>query len=296
MSNRISVSGSRWTSSTTWSGLHLVDIAVLFSVPIALLAVFLLPAPTRQSLVFQYTEPTVLTAFTAPFVHLGPAHLVVNVFAYFLVVPVAYLLSVASGCRDRFFVVFVTFVLVFPILLSYLNLAVLRPTAGVGFSGVVMAFVGYLPLALADHLDNRADIGPSETLAPVFFFLGIALIAGLSVQSVQRDRATVLLGTGGLVLTAILSALLYWLSAPDRATDVYRKIRSTTGRAGSVELLGFAGIVFVSFLFVAFPPEVVDGSTIVNVYVHLLGYALGFISTYATVTFGERLPIEGTAI
>lgn len=296
MSNRISVGGFSRFRSAPWSGFYPVDVLVLLSVPIALVAVFLLPVTTLQSLVFEYTDPTLLTAFAAPFVHLGVTHLAVNVLGYVLIVPVAYLLSVASGRRERFFVVFVTFVLVFPVLLSYLNLAVRRPTASVGFSGVIMAFVGYLPLALADYLDERADVGPSETVAPVLFFLGMALVAGLSIQSVQRDRATVLLGTGGLILTAILSALLYWLSAPDHAIDVYRKVRTTAGRAGSVELLGFASVVFVSFFFVAFPPEVADGGTVVNVYVHLLGYALGFISTYATVEVGSLLPGDEPAI
>lgn len=296
MRNRSLVPGSRPFSSATWRGFYPLDLVLLLSVPALLGLVSLLPYPLRRSLIFEYAAPTLLTAFTAPFVHLGPAHLVVNILGYFLVVPVAYLLSVASGRRARFFAAFATFVLVFPVVLSYLNLAVVRPGASGGFSGVVMAFVGYLPLALADYLEERADVGPSETLAPVLFFLGIALIAGLSVQSVQRDRATVLLGTSGLVLTAILSALLYWLSSPDYARDVLRKVRTTAGRPGTVELLGFSSVVFVAFLFVAFPSDVTGGATIVNVYVHLLGYALGFISTYATVEFGTVLPGDGTTI
>ncbi|MBO4248787.1 hypothetical protein IL252_13265 [Halomicrobium sp. IBSBa] len=295
MSNRSPVERSD-RITPRWSGLHPTDIAVLFSVPILLGLVFLLPLSTRQSLVFEYTDPTLLTAATAPFVHLSTSHLAVNVVGYFLVVPVAYLLSVASGRRSRFFAAFFTFVLVFPVLLSYLNLAVVRPAAGTGFSGVTMAFVGYLPLALADFLEAHADVGPSETVAPTLFFLGIALVAGLSVQSVQQDRATVWLGTAGLILTAILAALLYWLSAPDRVTDVVRKLRGISYRPGNAELLGFSGVVFVSFFFVAFPPTTATGATVVNVYVHLLGYALGFIATYTTVEVGAQLPGEETPI
>jgi membrane associated rhomboid family serine protease len=269
---------------------------VLFSVPIVLVAVFSLPPSVRQSLVFEYTDPSLVTAFSAPFVHLSLSHLVVNVLGYVIVVAVAYLLSVASGRRRRFFVSFVTFVLVFPVLLSYLNLAVVRPTAGLGFSGVVMAFVGYLPLALADYLDERVGVGPSEALAPVFFFFGIALVAGLSVQSVQRERATVLLGTSGLVLASLLSAALFWLSAPDRTTEALSKVKRATRIPGHVELFSAASVVFVSFLFVAFPSNLADGSTVVNVYVHLLGYALGFITAYTTVTLGARLPGAETVV
>lgn len=289
MDNRNESAGWRHDGFGTWARFHLADLAILFSVPILLLGVFSLPVATRRSLVFDYTDPTLVTAVAAPFVHLSPSHLAVNVLGYFLVVPVAYLLSVASGRRARFFAAFLTFVLVFPALLSALNLAVVRPTGGVGFSGVVMAFVGYLPLALADYLEARADVGPSGTVAPVLFFLGIALVAGLSVQSVQQDRATVLLGTAGLILTALLGALLYWLSTPDRAGDVFRKILRMSRRPGNAELFGFAAILFVSFFFVAFPPAAADGATAINVYVHLLGYALGFIATYATVEVAALL-------
>lgn len=285
--------GGLWS---TRRGIYPFDLVALLAVPIALIGVFLLPTEARQSLVFEYARPTPVTAFASSWVHLGPVHLAVNLLGYLLVAPVAYLLSVASGRRTRFLVVFATFVLAFPALLSYLNLAVFRPAMSAGFSGVVMAFVGYLPLALADYLEDRADVGPSETLAPVLFFLGMGLVAGLSVQSVERDRATVLLGTAGLVLVAVLSALLYWLSTPERATDVVEKMRTAADRPGNLELLVYAGAVFVSFLFVAFPPNVADGVTVVNVYVHLLGYALGFIATYTTVEIGRLLPGDATTI
>jgi len=294
--SRLRSAGAVDLVSTTWRGFYLVDLAVLFSVPVLLAGVFLLPVGTRESLVFEYTAPTLATAVSSSFVHLSPAHLLVNVVGYSLVVPAAYLLSVASGRRVRFFVVFGTFLLVFPSVLSYLTLAVARPGAGVGFSGVVMAFVGYLPLALASYLEERADVGSSGTLGPIFFFLGIGLIAGLSVQSVERDRATVLLGTSGLILTALLSALLYWLSASVEPGTVVQKLRAMARHSGAAELLGFAGVLFVVFLFVAFPSDVGSGTTVVNVYVHLLGYALGFISTYATVELGLALPSEGRTI
>ncbi|PSP95516.1 hypothetical protein BRC91_02340 [Halobacteriales archaeon QS_4_62_28] len=283
-------------TGSCWNGFHPVDMVALFSVPVVLAIVFSLSPSTRQSLVFEYTDPSLVTAFTAPFVHLSVGHLAVNVLGYAVVVAAAYLLSVASGRRQRFFVAFVTFVFVLPVLLSYLNLAVVRPTAGLGFSGIVMAFVGYLPLALADYLEERVDVGPSETLAPMFFFLSIALVAGLSVQSVQQERATVLLGTSGIVVASMLSASLYWLSVPDRATEILAKVKTATRMPGHIELFSAASVVFVTFFFVAFPPDPAGSATIVNVYVHLLGYALGFITTYTTIVVGSRLPGPGTVV
>lgn len=267
---------------------RLVDVAVLALVPIALWLVFLWPRGVRRSLAFDYTDPSVLTAFTANFVHLGAGHLVVNVVTYALVVPVVFTLSVASGRRGRFYAAFLTFVLVFPFVLSYLNLAVVRSAVGVGFSGVVMAFVGYLPFALADALDVHFDIGSATDVAPALFFVSIALIAGLSVQSVVGDP-TVLLGTSGLVLAALLSALLYALGAYDGGEGVGRKLRAAIGRAGYFELVFVGFVLFLVLPFMAFPTEPAAGDGVSNLYVHLLGYALGFMVTYATATVTARI-------
>jgi hypothetical protein len=40
-------------------------------------------------------------------------------------------------------------------------------------------------------------------------------------------------------------------------------------------------VVFLSYPFVAFPSNPIGDGTVVNLYTHLLGFALGFISTYS---------------
>lgn len=268
------------------------DLAALLAVPVVLLAVFALPAPLRRSLAFEYTDPTVPTAFVSPFVHLAETHLLVNVVGYLLVVPTAYLLSVASGHRTRFFVAFATFIVAFPPVLSYLNLAALRSASGLGFSGVLLAFVGYLAFAIADHLHANLGVGPATSVGAVLFFVGFAVAAPLSVRSVTVDRATVALGTGGLVLATLLSAVLFGLSAAEQTGGLRRVLRLATLRRGSFALGVLALGVFVAVQFVAFPPRpAVDGGTI-NLYTHLLGYALGFTVTYVSVPVFDR--IDGT--
>lgn len=264
------------------------DVAALVLVPLVLLGVFLLPEPLRRGFVFEYGDPTLLTAYVAPFVHLSGSHLLVNLVGYALVLPTVYALSVLSDTRGRFWIVFVTFVAVFPPLLSALNLAIPRPSYAVGFSGVVLAFVGYLPIAIAEYLEVHFDVGPREMVAPTTFFLGLALIAVLSVQSVVPANATVLLGTAGLVVATLLSALLFWIAALDEGR--FRPAARATARLpGYLELATAAGILFVGIQFVAFPGDPTLAGGVVNLYVHLLGYALGFISVYATLQVDARL-------
>ncbi len=279
----------RLTTGLSQPVVTILEFAALGVVPLVLVAIFTLPEPLRRSFVFQYADPTLVTAYVAPFVHLGQSHLVVNLVGYAIVVPVVYALSTVSGQRRRFWIVFVTYILVFPPILSYLNLAIPRPAVGVGFSGIVLAFVGYLPIAIADFLDEHFGIGPRELVAPMTFFLGLALIAVLSVQSVVPANATVLLGTAGLVVATLLCALLFWIAAinkqPFRPSST-----SQAGMPGYLELAIAAGLLFIGIQFVAFPGDPIVAGGVVNLYVHLLGYALGFISVYSTLQVDSRLP------
>jgi hypothetical protein len=271
---------------------HPVDVAVLLSVPAVLSVVYLFPDAVRQPLVFDYTDPSLWTAFASTFVHLDSTHLLVNLTTYALVVPMVYLLSVMSNSRHLFYSAFVAFVVVFPFILSYLNLAIFRPSVAFGFSGIVMAFVGFLPIALADFLETTFDIGPKRTIAPMFFFIGIALTSVLSVQSVVPENRTVLLGSSGIALVAVLSALLYALSAYRGGSAFRSKLRAALDASGYSELAVASLVLFLGFPFVAFPGTVAVGDSQLNLYVHLLGYALGFIMVYATVETADRVRLS----
>lgn len=266
------------------------DAALLASVPVVLALVFALPAPVRRSFAFEYRDPSLLTAYAAPFVHLTSSHLLSNVVGYCILVPVAYALSVLSGGREQFYAVFVTFVLVFPPVLSYLNLAVLRASASVGFSGVLLAFLGYLPVVIARDLDAQFDIGPGRFLSPALFFVGTALVAVLSLRSVLFSNPTVLLGTSLLVVAILLSAVLFLLATVDSAESSWSGLRGVVAAPGHSEVLSAAGVLFVGFPFVAFPPDPTAAAGVVNLYVHLLGYAMGFMVTYSTAEVTARLP------
>jgi hypothetical protein len=275
-----------------WERTGGLDVVALVWVPALLLVVYLLPAELRRSLAFEYMNPSLLTAFTSNFVHLDGGHLLVNVAVYTLVVPVLYALSATSGNRRQFYTVFVTFLLVFPFALSYLNLVVVRPAFAVGFSGVTMAFVGYLPFALAAHADANFDIGPASVIAPVLFFLSLALISVLSVRSVAGSDPVVILGTRGLVLAALLSALLYALSAYDRGERFRAKLSAAVAAPGYFDIVVVGLILLVALPFAAFPADPVTTAGVLNLYVHLLGYALGFIVTYATAEASTRFFAE----
>lgn len=211
---------------------------------------------------------------------------------YLLVVPVVYVCSVITGNRRRFCTAFLTFVLVFPVVLSYLNLAVSRSAVAFGFSGVVMAFVGYLPFALATYLDSQFNIGARKSLAPALFFFSLALIAVLSIQLLPPDYVTVVLGTSGVAFAALLSALLYAIATYEQESAFGRKVRAAVQDSGYFELTVIGVMLFLFLPFVAFPADPSVGGGTLNLYIHLLGYTLGFMVTYVTVEVAERLNPE----
>lgn len=256
------------------------DLLALLAVPAVLVTVFALPAQTRADLAFSYEQPTLLAAYASHYVHLDRSHLLVNLGGYLLVVPTAYLLSVAANRRRQFLVVFVALVVAFPLVLSALNLLFVRPRVGVGFSGIVMGFVGYLPVAIIGVATRRLHVPVDRVRSQSLFFLGLALIAFVSVP--------------GLVGTAIaaasgLAALLFLIPVVENwDRSRHDRIRRAVGRAGNLELLLLGVVVFVGYLFVAFPEDVAvsDDGTVINLYSHLLGYALGYVGTYLSLLSG----------
>lgn len=273
--------------------IRVADLALLAAVPAVLLAVFGLPASTREAFVFEYTAPSIRTAFVAAFVHFDRAHLAFNLAGYALVAPTVYLLSAAAGRHWRFRVVFVALVATCPVVLSYLNLAIARDGVGFGFSGVLMALYGYLPLALADHMESQLDVGRTRTVAPLLFFSGLTVITALTLYLAARNPVSVpvrgivvpvgsvLVATlTGLLVALVLVVVLYVLSIRDNGTDVRANLRAATDRPGHFELAVTGAVLFAAIPFATFPLDPTAAGGVVNLYVHLLGYALGFIAVY----------------
>jgi hypothetical protein len=254
------------------------DAVAIVLVPLFLAAMYTLAPETKTSLALAYEEPTLLTAYASHFVHFELDHLLVNVVGYLLVVPTAYVLSLAADRRVQFLVVFTAFVIAFPLALSALNLIFVRPRLGIGFSGILMAFVGYLPVAILGVAGRRLHIPVNRLRSQWLFFLGLAVIAFVSGPALY---SWAIAGAAGL------AGILFLLPiAEDWEKTNHHRLRRALGQAGHVEVLLIGLLVFVGYLFVAFPEAGTGGETIVNVYSHLLGYSLGYVTTYLTVLLG----------
>lgn len=246
------------------------DVLLLAAVPVALGCVFLLPLETRRAYVLTYMEPTVTTAFTAHYVHLTGRHLAANVLGYLVVVSIAYVLSLLAGRRREFFMVFMTVLLVFPFVISYLNVLIERPRIGFGFSGLMVAYLGFLPIPITWYLEDRFG-GPVDIeQAPLLFLVGIVVIAGWGAP--MTDLTLIVLG--GALVGGV--GYLYSILATIDGSPV-SAMKRAKGNVGHFEFVASGLAVFTLLPFAAFPADPIGYGTVMNVYTHLLGYCFGFL-------------------
>jgi hypothetical protein len=224
-----------------------VDVALVAAIPVVLVAVFLLPMGLRRDLALLYTEPSVLTMYASHFVHLDRPHLMANLLVYLLVVPFSLAVSVWSGRRRRFYAVAVVVLVAFPLALSVLNVLLPRPRIGMGFSGMNLAFVGYLPHVLADRFEfERPEWARCRAaLLALFFFVGTAIV---TIRVTASIRGTAQPGLHWLVVAGAGSDGGATESGADAGTDGTVS-QETFGAVPSLWILGI-GAVFVAVVLV----------------------------------------------
>lgn len=258
-----------------------LDVALLGLVPVALVGVFLLPRSVVDAWRLAVLDPTLPTAYLSHFVHGTPGHLVANLAGYALLAPLSYVLCLSAGRRSEFRVVFATFVLAFPFVLSGLNVMLPRPSVVYGASGIVMALLGFVPLAVGWHVEARFDAPIGDAAAPFGFFLGAGIIAAIAAPP------TPLLLTG--VVLTLAAGVGYVRSAAASAGGVAGLVSghdlATPGRL-ELAVAGFLAVGFVPFA--AFPPDPAGAGVVLNVYEHALGYCLGFVGPFATFALLDR--------
>lgn len=262
-------------------GARPVDLLLLGSVPLLLVAVFVLFGGSRDRLVLSIAEPTSISVVTTHFVHLTADHLVANLAAYCFIVPVGYVLAAMSARREEFLVSFVGLLLALPPALSGLNLLVFDRGVSLGFSGMTMAFVGLLPLYLGAFVARPVYGHYDRDVSPGLFFLGLGFIAARSVPAADVRRA--------VLVSSVLIALVYLRSTLPSSPLSGRSLSAIGSREGqlAVTVVG----VFLLGLVIGFPGELASGTVVVNTYGHLLGYAFGFIVPYSTFRVLGMAPI-----
>lgn len=241
------------------------DIALLAAVPALLAAIHvLLPVEARAALAMHYgrAEPTSL--LTAAYVHADATHLLDNVLGYCIGAAFAYGLCLQAGKRRWFRATALSLFVVVPVAVnlgSYALVAWRHPdvaATGLGFSGVVSGFGGFVVVAVLVYLRTRyrRDVVVSVgLLLALLVFLELDVIYAGDVRALPVGLALAGVGVAAYGLRNVR------VDDPDVRSD-----------AVVVALVAVALAVFLANLF---PRTAVRDGAVVNVFAHAIGFALG---------------------
>lgn len=263
------------------------DAALIAVVPIVLVGVFALPATVKEQFVLSTENPAVDTAYVSNFVHFGVGHVLSNVLAYLLLSSTTYLCFLLGERAQRFRVGTVAFLTVLPVALSALHVAVADPIDVYGFSGVNMAYLGFLALGVTTYLRERLALPLTLDHAMVLFFSNAILVTALAVPPQYGVPMAFGLATIGVSV--------YGYDAVTELTEhSTRGVRraSTEHSPGHAALAVAAVFLYYGLPFLAFPPASLSGDVIANYYVHFLGFCFGFMVPFLTFRPLDALDLQ----
>lgn len=162
--------------------------------------------------------------------------------------------------------------------LGALNVALDRPRLGYGFSGVVLAFYGFLPTALLSFINTQFTDDTGVRHSPLLFFFG-ATVIGIAALPTSTPQSITITALPGIATIGYGRDLLSDLS--EFSFDGFQ--HATRHDGGYMELAVTAVIIFSCFLVLAFPTDPVKHGYVVNLYEHFLGYCIGYIAPFLTV-------------
>lgn len=215
---------------------------------------------------------TLLTAFTANYIHVGPRHLLDNLLNFWVTLFGLYPLVAIAGWSRQFRRLAVLYLGAVPFLVAWVTLGTLGQVTdqvSVGFSGVVAAFLGLLPMVLAAAVSEvtDGDIDPAWGVVPFLGSLAIVFLA----PSVWYFPAQPTLAAGCFGFAVLAAAGLWWIDEP-------RPLRQYSRDLSADQELALLIGVTVFGTGVAGALVIVPRGT--NVWGHLTGYIAGFLVPY----------------
>ncbi|ERH05917.1 MAG: hypothetical protein J07HN4v3_01526 [Halonotius sp. J07HN4] len=215
---------------------------------------------------------TLLTAFTANYIHVSARHLFDNLLNFWLTLFGLYPLVAIAGWERRFRRLAAGYLLVVPFVVAWVTLATLgqvtdQPSAG--FSGIVAAFLGLLPVVLVAAGGKLTDSALDPAWSVVPFFASLAVVFAVPSVWYFPAQPVVAVGCGGAGLLA--AGLLWWVVPP---RGIVAAVRPLSADHRLALLIGTTVFVFgVVGALVIVPPGT-------NVWGHLTGYVTGFLLAY----------------
>ena len=253
------------------------DLALIFSVPILLSLIFLLPQSIQASLILDYGNYSIVNLWSSAYVHRGFNHFSNNLAAYCVLIGPIYLLFVLADERKLFRYTFLAFLFILPFVIALSNISAIGSGTGAGFSGIGSAFFGLLPVSLFLFIHNKVseDIEPAHGV--VLFLTAVAIITWI--------YAGVTAAAGILLFAALLT--IYDISQVS-LEEVREAAAELSSMEGYFELVMIAGLLFLVSPVLLFPQDIAQGDGAVNILSHYLGLVFGFFGPTTYLVYRRR--------
>lgn len=218
------------------------------------------------------SERTLLTAFTANYVHVGARHLFDNLLNFWVTLFAVYPLVAVAGWQRQFRLSLMAYLCLVPFGIAWLTLGTLGTVTNqpsVGFSGIVAALLGFLPVVLCAAAATVTDgeVTPAWSAVPFLGSLGLVFAA----PSVSYFPVNLPLAAGCLAAAIVSGGLLWWLDRPLQFPSSPSRLSADSRLAFLIGITVFGFGVSGALLFVR------PGT---NVWGHLAGYVSGFLIPY----------------
>ena len=215
---------------------------------------------------------TLSTAFTANYMHASSRHLFDNLLNFWITLFGIYPLVSIAGWHREFRLSTAVYLLVGPFVIAWLTLqtlGVLTDQPSVGFSGIVAAFLGFLPVVLVAAASEVTDGEVDAAWAAVPFLCSLAVVFAVPSVSYFPVQPTVVVAL--VVCGLTIAGVLLWADPPRRLGQYNRRLAPDVRLAFLIGATVFVFGVAGALLFVR------PGT---NVWGHLAGYLVGFTVPY----------------
>jgi len=255
------------------------EITLLFAiVPLFLLLLFLLPQEIKQGLALDVSRFSPQSIFLSHYVHEEFPHFSQNVLGYYIgmfLVYGFYFLRRGRGILRTLFPLFV----ILPFVSSFLHLAGLPTSRSLGYSAIVAAIYGALPVVFFGFTEFRYKLKLNRTWSLwSLFFISMLLIA----MVYGHLYITLMVG----VATAFF--LLMALRFAAKNNDIMKFIHTLCIRDRALLVFGLSFSILSAAVF--FPANIVSENGVVNIFSHYVGYVFGFVTfwiLYARMNNGK---------
>lgn len=203
---------------------------------------------------------TLVSAYLSSFAHAGWSHLLPNLTAYMICLTALYPVAILSKRKTRVMQLVVVLLLVTPLVTAVLSFQYTMGRRTIGFSGVITAFYGFLPVVLFAAVDGILEEGFSPFWSGTVIFLVYTFIFA-SLGMISAAGVMFLIVSGFIVVMARqlgiekVKRILGVLLGPGYYPVVWALI---------ISMFGAVAMTY-------------DSAPTVNVVSHLSGYIFGFV-------------------